>query len=138
MRSEAQKAIRKKYEQSEKGKAAKKRQEARYVASGGRAAAELRRSSKPITEAKKLAKLKYQIVRRTAEGNLSELDVFVLKEAILLAKLREKMLGTKWHVDHIIPVSKGGASSYDNIQVVPALWNRRKSNKHTGLFFARA
>ena len=138
MRSEHQKAIRKKYEQSEKGKAAKKRQEATYVASGGRAEAEARRGQKPLSEPRKNARLKYAVVKRTADKNLSELDLFVLSEAISLAKLREKMLGIKWHVDHVIPVSKGGASNYGNIQVVPALWNRRKSNKHTGLFFARA
>ena len=138
MRNEAQKLAKRKYEQSEKGKAAKKRHEATYVASGGRAAAELRRSAKPITEAKRIAKLKYQLVKRSSKKALSELDKFVLSEAIFLAKLREKMFGTKWHIDHIIPVSKGGASTYDNIQVVPALWNRQKSNKHTGLFFTRA
>jgi len=138
VRNEAQKLAKRKYEQSEKGKAAKKRHEATYVASGGRAEAEKRRSAKPLTEAKRIAKLKYQLVRRGSEKTLSIFDEFVLKEAISLARLREQMLGTKRHVDHIIPVSKGGASTYDNIQVVPALWNRRKSNKHTGLFFTRA
>jgi len=138
VRNEAQKLAKRKYEQSEKGKEAKKRHEAAYVASGGRAAAELRRAVKPLSEPRKNARLKYAVIKRTADKNLSELDVFVLSEAISLAKLREKMLGIKWHVDHIIPVSKGGASNYANIQVVPALWNRRKSNKHTGMFFARA
>lgn len=77
-------------------------------------------------------------MRRSAENALSELDSLVLSEAVLLAKLREKVLGIKWHVDHIVPVSKGGLSSYDNIQVVPALWNRQKSNKHTDLYISRA
>lgn len=138
MRNEKQKESRRKYEQSEKGKSAKKRHEAAYVASGGRAAAEKRRSAKPITESKRIAKQKYQLKRRASEIELCELSNFCLSEAISLTRLREKMLGTKWHVDHVLPVSRGGASTYDNIQVVPALWNRRKSNKHTGLFFARA
>ena len=129
------KLAKQKYYASEKGKAQKRKEETAYVESGGRAAAELRRAVKPLSEPRKNARLKYAVVKRTADKNLSELDIFVLSEAISLAKLREKMLGIKWHVDHIIPVSKGGASNYDNIQVVPALWNRQKSNKHTGMFF---
>ena len=135
---ESTKQAKRRYYASEKGKAQKRKEETAYVESGGRAKAEARRAERPLSEPRKNARLKYAVVKRTADKDLSELDIFVLSEAISLAKLREKMLGIKWHVDHIIPVSKGGASNHDNIQVVPALWNRRKSNKHTGLFFARA
>jgi hypothetical protein len=62
----------------------------------------------------------------------------VLQEAVLLARLREQIVGGHWHVDHIIPVSKGGTSQPGNIQVVPAHWNRKKSNKHAERFFAHA
>ena len=135
---ESTKQAKRRYYASEKGKVQKRKEEEAYITSGGRAAAELRRAVKPLSEPRKNARLKYAVVKRTADKDLSELDVFVLSEAIFLAKLREKMLGIKWHIDHIIPVSKGGASTYDNIQVVPAVWNRQKSNKHTGLFFTRA
>jgi hypothetical protein len=147
VRNEAQKASRRKYSQSEKGKAASKRHEAAYIASGGRAAAEERRKEKPISEARKQARKKWatnnkdyfskdRAIRRSLERNLSEFDRFVLDEAFKLAKLRESVFGSKWEVDHIIPVSKGGTAVSDNIQVVPRLWNKRKSNLHTQRFYS--
>jgi len=132
------KEAKRKYYATEKGKAQKRKEDAAFMESGNRALVEKRRNEKPLSQARKMAKLKYQLMRRSSEKVLSELDAFVLSEAVALAKLREKMLGIKWHVDHIVPVSKGGLSSYDNIQVVPALWNRQKSNKHSSAYFLRA
>jgi len=135
MRTERQKEQRRKYDASEKGKAAKRRHEEAYKASGGRAKAESRRASKPLSEARKAYRYKYQLMRRSNERNLNEFDAFVLDEAIALVKLRQKLLNIEWHVDHIVPVSKGGTSNAFNIQVVPGVWNRRKSNAHTERFF---
>jgi len=135
---EAAKAAKKKYYASEKGKAQKRKEEAAYRATGGRVEAEKRRAEKPLSEARKAARLRYQLMRRAGERVLDAFDAWVLAEAISLAKLREQLCGSKWHVDHITPVSKGGRCNHDNIQVVPAYWNRSKSNKHTGHFFARA
>ena len=128
MRTEKQKESRRKYDASAKGKAAKKRHDAAYVVSGGRAKTEIKRNSKPITEARKIARLAYQLKRRSGEKELGSFDKFVLSEAVSLARLRKKATGFEWHVDHIYPVSKGGLSTHNNIQVVPALWNRQKSN----------
>lgn len=138
--------IKRRYYQSEKGKKSKKKEEAAYRESGGRALAEKRRSEKPLSPARKAAKIRWakankdyltanRSFRRSLERNLSEFDRFVLLEAVSLARLREKLVGGKWHVDHIIPVSKGGNSAATNLQVVPAIWNRRKSNVHTERFF---
>lgn len=146
MRSELQKEARRRYESSAKGKEARKRQEAAYVASGGRSLTEKRRAEKPISEARKAAKEKWaknngsyftaqRSLRRSLERDLSELDVVVLYEAVDLAKRRKELTGYDWHVDHIIPVSKGGLTTADNLQVVPAKWNRSKSNKHTQRFW---
>ncbi len=137
-RNEKQKEARRRYEMSEKGKAARKRQEAVYVASGKRAVLEAKRAEKPVSEARKQARLRYQLMRRSGEQALDDFCKWVLLEAVQLAKQREKLCGGRWHVDHITPVSKGGQSTYDNLQVVPAYWNRSKSNKHTGRFFACA
>lgn len=135
---EAAKAVKQRYYASEKGKEQKRKEEAAYKASGGRLASEKRRAIQPLSEARKQARLRYQLVRRSGEKTLDPFNAWVLREAVALAKLRNQMCGGEWHVDHIIPVSKGGLCTHDNLQVVPAYWNRSKSNKHTGRFFACA
>jgi hypothetical protein len=129
------KAAKQRYEASDKGKEAKKRHEATYVLSGGRAQAEAKRKAKPLSEARKQARLRYQLMRQSGEKALGFFDYWVLREAVALAKLRKQVCGGEWHVDHIIPVSKGGLCTHDNLQVVPAYWNRSKSNKHTERLF---
>ena len=132
---ESAKRAKQKYYSSEKGRAQKKKEDAAFTLSGGRARYEAKRASQPISEARKSYKLAYQLMRSSSERGLSEIDSFVLSEAVKLRRLRERMTGVKWHVDHIVPVSFGGDSSHTNIQVVPALWNRQKSNKRINRFF---
>lgn len=144
---EATKAAKQRYYASAKGKASKRREEAAYRASGGRAAAEARRAEKPVSDARLAARKRWaeanrdyftaqRSKRRTLEKSLSADDFWVLQEAVTLARMREKVVGGRWHVDHIVPVSKGGTSEPSNLQVVPAAWNRIKSNKHSERFFA--
>ena len=132
---EAAKTAKRKYYTSEKGKSQKRKEEAAYKANGGRAAVEKRRSENPISEARKQARLRYQLMRRSGEKTLNSFDSWVLKEAVELTRLRKQLCGGEWHVDHITPVSKGGLCTHDNLQVVPAYWNRSKSNKHNKHFF---
>ena len=43
-------------------------------------------------------------------------------------------LGVPFHVDHTVPISKGGTHSPENLQIVPAKWNLQKGNRHSGGF----
>lgn len=69
--------------------------------------------------------------RRSLYIESDEFDKFVFSEAHYLRLLRSRQFGFSWHVDHIIPISKGGTNKYDNLQVVPAVWNMQKGNRHS-------
>ena len=123
-----------KYYATEKGKACKKREDASFTVSGGRAKVEAKRLAMPLTEARRIAKLRNHTQRR-ANRVTDELSLFVLAEAYQLAKERKRATGFNWEVDHIKPVVLGGTNDYDNLQVVPWLWNRKKSHRRTEKFF---
>lgn len=68
----------------------------------------------------------------------TDLDKFVISEAIKLAKLRETLFNTKWHIDHIVPINSKlfcGLHNAFNLQVVPQKWNLQKRNFNTDVFF---
>ena len=62
---------------------------------------------------------------------------WLINEAYSLARLRSKLFGFKWHVDHIIPLRNKnvcGLHTIMNLQVIPANDNLCKSNKfNTGI-----
>ena len=76
----------------------------------------------------------YCVKRRALKMNqyekLSADDKFVIEECYELSQLRTKRMGFVWHVDHIIPLSKGGLHKPTNLQVVPGTWNLQKNNNH--------
>lgn len=58
---------------------------------------------------------------------------FFIEEIYALAKLREKVCGGKWHVDHIVPLKSHlvcGLHVESNLRVVPARVNLTKSNTY--------
>jgi len=62
---------------------------------------------------------------------LSADDSWMIVEAYDLAKLRARVLGGKWEVDHIVPLRGRGVMGLHvpwNLRVVPMSQNRRKSN----------
>ena len=57
---------------------------------------------------------------------------FFIKEAYSLAKLRNKLTGINWHVDHIVPLVHPlvcGLHTHNNLQVIPAKVNKLKGNR---------
>lgn len=60
---------------------------------------------------------------------LTELDKFVIDEMYSLAKIRTEQTEFQWHVDHIVPLTKGGLHKPTNLQVVPGSWNITKGNR---------
>jgi hypothetical protein len=58
---------------------------------------------------------------------------FFIDEIYHLAKLRTKMLGSEWHVDHIVPLKSKrvcGLHVENNLRVIPATQNLEKHNSH--------
>lgn len=63
----------------------------------------------------------------------AKLQTEITPEIIQMYALRDfytaMSLGEFFHVDHIIPLAKGGLHTADNLQVIPAIDNLRKGKK---------
>lgn len=73
-----------------------------------------------------------------AHGPLDELTIFAMEEAIDLCVLRNAATNNKWSIDHIVPFKHKlacGLHIAANIQVAPANWNYKKSNKNMDRYF---
>lgn len=94
-----------------------------------------KKSYKNWTTEFKLKRNKQNLIRhkRTRVASRGdELTEFVYSEAYDLCKLREKVTGFSWHIDHIIPLNGktvSGLHVWNNLQVIPASVNLSKGNK---------
>ena len=117
-RSDEGRAVKAKYKKTEKGLAS----EARY-----------RRSPAGYTTAKHHCQKRREKIYKTV-SNLTEKEVEEIKQVYKhCARVQEK-LQIPFNVDHIIPLSKGGTHHPLNLQVVPAKWNRLKSDTSTEIW----
>lgn len=68
----------------------------------------------------------------TRQATPSWANMFFVAEAYRLARLRTKITGIKWSVDHIVPLKNKmvcGLHVEANLRVIPATINSRKTNK---------
>lgn len=134
-------AIKQRYYASDKGKACKRREAQAFVASGGRAEAEAKRALKPLSPARKAARVKWRkankaffaadiahrraLARRPALGGLAEqaeVEGFYFFCAVFPG----------FEVDHVIPLRGKdvcGLHTPANLQVLTRAENARKGNK---------
>jgi len=74
--------------------------------------------------------LKYNYRKEVNTHLLSKNEKVEMRVVYTQARRISKCLQIPFDVDHIIPLSKGGLHEPNNIQPVPASWNRSKQNKH--------
>jgi hypothetical protein len=76
---------------------------------------------------------KYQANKKQRIPNwVSKEDLWLLKEAYDLCKLRSEMTNIKHNVDHIVPLQGETVSGFhciENIQIIPQVDNFRKHNR---------
>jgi hypothetical protein len=61
----------------------------------------------------------------------------ILNQMYLYRERISRCTGIDFHIDHTIPISKGGCHTIDNLEVVPARWNSQKGNRHNNRWIAR-
>ncbi len=67
--------------------------------------------------------------RRAAERHTSLKDKAAIDALYDLVPVIELLLGEKCHVDHIVPISRGGKHEISNLRIIPARLNWSKNNR---------
>jgi hypothetical protein len=77
---------------------------------------------------------KRRALERHANVPLNEREEGVVRQIYAYRLRLQDKLGIPFHVDHIVPLSKGGIHHPLNLQVVPAKWNLSKNNHNTEIW----
>jgi hypothetical protein len=83
-------------------------------------------------KAQALCALRRSLTKRATPAWAKDLTLFAHEEALSLARLRTRIFGFTWHVDHSVPLNGRGFSGlhvWYNLQVIPAYLNFSKGNK---------
>jgi hypothetical protein len=77
------------------------------------------------------AAAEYKNRRRSREGvaQTSKEQKAIMRCVYKTMKRVSDCTGVPFHVDHIVPISRGGLHAPSNLQVIPAKWNLVKTNK---------
>jgi len=89
------------------------------------------RQANPEKDAESVRRRQSAKILRTPKWLMAS-DIWMMQEAYHLAKLRTKMFGFKWHVDHVLPLqgkTVSGLHVPTNLQVIPWLDNVKKHNR---------
>lgn len=78
----------------------------------------------------------YAVDRRIREKATG--DPKIIRQFYLMRDRLCRCTGFAWHVDHIIPLSRGGMHHHCNLQVITASANLRKHNKVSPLQSSKA
>lgn len=87
-----------------------------------------------VRELKKVSEAKRRAVKIKASHKLTFTEEQLIKQYYKHSTRLQNKLGIEFHVDHIVPLSRGGLHHPSNLQVVPARWNMRKHNNNTNLW----
>ena len=95
------------------------------------------REYRRTSPARKASKAAYRVGLHKSYSSLPEHSKAIVRGIYEASQRVSECLGVPFHVDHIVPVSKGGTHSPENLQIVPAKWNLQKGNRHSGGFGAK-
>ncbi|QJB21821.1 glycolate dehydrogenase [Xanthomonas phage FoX2] len=103
---------------------------ARYAANPEKAAANVAAWRAANPEKRRAHHAKRRALKISAvPAEWSEFDAFVIEEAHAACKRRSELHGEPFHVDHMVPLTRGGLHCATNIQVIPARLNLRKGSR---------
>ena len=62
--------------------------------------------------------------------DISKLEKAMIRGLYLIREILSNSCGEEYHVDHIVPICKGGAHVFDNLQIITAKENLKKGGRH--------